>query len=203
MFSLCVVVEEQSVVPTNSSPEVPRTLQNTPNPPQRKSLDLWSVEALRLVTTRHWHTGRHCRWDMYLGADNMVSGAHERTGWPNFDSRLQRHNLSIYQEQQRCLSQKHKINKKRQDNSVSIVTRLWYGPPSNCDSIPGRENRVFLPQEPSNWPWDPHRVLGTLSPGIRRPGREVEHLPPSISHTSSCCSQGQRPLLRLQARNRP
>jgi len=41
VFSLCLVVEQQSVVPTNSSPAVPRTVQDTPNPPAKKIS--WSV----------------------------------------------------------------------------------------------------------------------------------------------------------------
>jgi hypothetical protein len=41
VFSLCVVVEEQSVAPTNSSPAVPRTVQGTPKPPPQKKVNVY------------------------------------------------------------------------------------------------------------------------------------------------------------------
>jgi hypothetical protein len=100
-----------------------------------------------------------------------------------------------------------KGKQKRKDSSVSTVTRLRNGPPSNCGSIHGRENRFFLPQTfgPALETTQPaiQRVLWALSPGIKRTEREADYSPPSSSHTSSWRPHRQRALLRLIAPNWP
>jgi hypothetical protein len=86
------------------------------------------------------------------------------------------------------------------DSSVGVATRLHVGRPG-FDSLQGKE--IFLYSTVSRSVLGPTQlpircVLGAISPGVKRPGREVDQSPPSstevkndgaippLSHTSSC-----------------
>jgi hypothetical protein len=74
------------------------------------------------------------------------------------------------------------------DGSVGIATRLRAGRQEwGFDSQQGHEMFLFsIPsrlalrsnQPPIQW------VLGTLSPGVKRPGREADHSPPSSAEVN-------------------
>jgi hypothetical protein len=66
----------------------------------------------------------------------------------------------------------------RRRNLVSTRSRLGCGaiPPRNRDSIPGRYNRFFLPQQHPSLALGPTQhpiqwVPGSVSKGVKRPGR--------------------------------
>jgi hypothetical protein len=75
-------------------------------------------------------------------------------------------------------------------SSVSSVTRLRAGRPG-LDSLPGQECLLIATaSRPVLGPTQPYIqwVPGTLSPGVKRPGREDDHLPPSSAEVKNTCS---------------
>jgi hypothetical protein len=76
------------------------------------------------------------------------------------------------------------------DNSVSIATRLRTGP-SGFDSRQGQGILLFATaSRPTLGPTHPsiQWVLGALSPGVKRPGREADHSPHSSAEVQNAWS---------------
>ena len=70
-----------------------------------------------------------------------------------------------------------KLTYRSQNSSVIIVTTLLAGCLRNRGSIPGRgkmSNSALVPTQPSM-----QLVLKIISLVVRRPGREVDHSPPT------------------------
>jgi hypothetical protein len=76
------------------------------------------------------------------------------------------------------------------DSSVSIVTSLWVGRPG-FDSRQG----IFLFATKSRPALGPHIqwLQGVLYPGVKRPGREADHPPPSSAGLKNAWSDTSTP----------
>jgi hypothetical protein len=57
-------------------------------------------------------------------------------------------------------------------------------------SILGRGRELFLRHRVQDWLWGPTSLLsnGTLSPGVKWPGREADHSPPSSTEVKNAWS---------------
>jgi hypothetical protein len=75
------------------------------------------------------------------------------------------------------------------------VERLGYGP-EDGGSIPGRGNGGSRPDRLWDSPQPPTcipRLSGTLTPEVRRPGREADHSPPSSAEVKKAWSYNSTP----------
>jgi hypothetical protein len=92
----------------------------------------------------------------------------------------------------------------RGDSIGSIMTRLWAG--RSCPNFSRCKRFLSVSKRPF-WLWGPHSLIWSLPrffPGVKCPGCQVDHLPPSsgkvknewnctsaLACVPSCCGQGQ------------